>query len=188
MNVIIDNYDSFTFNLVQYIGENDSNVVVYKNDEVSVQDLIDINPSKIIISPGPGHPKDSGVSVEIVKEFYDKIPILGVCLGHQIIGLVFSSGIANSLDIYHGKASEIYHNSCNLFTGIPSPFNATRYHSLIIDRNNLSRNLSIIAETKDAEIMGIKHKKYPVYGVQFHPESILTKSGMQIIRNFLSIE
>ena len=188
MNVIIDNYDSFTFNLVQYIGENDPSVVVYKNDEVSVQDLININPSKIIISPGPGHPEDSGVSIEMVREFYDKIPILGVCLGHQIIGLVFGSEITNASDIYHGKASKIHHKTSELFNGIDSPFDATRYHSLVVDRNSLSEKLSIIAETKEGEIMGIKHKEYPVYGVQFHPESILTGVGMKIIRNFLSIE
>lgn len=188
MNVIIDNYDSFTFNLVQYIGENDPNVVVYKNDEVSIQDLININPSRIIVSPGPGHPEDSGVSIEMVKEFYNKIPILGVCLGHQIISLVFGSKITNASDIYHGKTSKIYHNTLEIFNGINSPFDATRYHSLVVDRNSLAKELSIIAETKEREIMGVKHKKYPVYGVQFHPESILTEVGMQIIRNFLSIE
>tara|TARA_Y100001970_G_C14217245_1_gene850404 strand:- start:1073 stop:1645 length:573 start_codon:yes stop_codon:yes gene_type:complete len=186
MNIIIDNYDSFTYNLTQYIGAIDSNIKVYKNDSIGIDEIISLNPKHIIISPGPGRPEHSGVSVEIIKKLKNKIPILGVCLGHQAIGYAFGASVVTADDIFHGKVSDIFHDNHFLFDGIPSPFSATRYHSLIIDENSIPSEFDIIARTSNKLIMGIKHVKYPLYGLQFHPESILTKYGFQIIKNFLN--
>ena len=185
MIIVIDNYDSFTYNLVQYLGEINSNILVFKNDEISVSEIKKLCPRYIILSPGPGRPENSGISIEVVKEFKDIIPILGICLGHQIIGIELGMNIVNGDNIYHGKTSKIIHNNDIIFKGIPSPFNATRYHSLVtVDGKNIN-DLSVIAKTKTDTIMGIKYNKGPVYGFQFHPESILTKYGHRIIKNFL---
>ncbi len=186
MNIIIDNYDSFTYNLVQYIGEIDSDIIVYKNNDISVHQIIKMKPDHIIISPGPGHPKNAGISVEIIQTLKGHFPIMGICLGHQAIGCAFEARIVNADDVFHGKTSNIYHDNHDIFKGIPSPFTATRYHSLIIDRNSLSDEFSIIAETSTGLVMGIKHIDYELYGFQFHPESILTDNGIKIIKNFLS--
>jgi len=186
MNIIIDNYDSFTYNLVQYIGAIDSDIKVFKNDAITINEIISLNPKRIIISPGPGRPEDAGISVEIIKSLKNSVPILGVCLGHQAIGYAFGASIINADDIFHGKVSKIFHNNNLLFSNIPSPFSATRYHSLIIDESSLSDKFEVIARTKNRLVMGIKHIKYPLYGLQFHPESILTDYGFQIIKNFLN--
>ena len=186
MNIVIDNYDSFTYNLVQYIGEINSNIKVFKNDEISIDTIIKLNPDHIIISPGPGRPENSGISIDIIKELKDKFPILGICLGHQAIGLAHRAKIINADDIFHGKTSKIYHNNDSIFYNIPSPFTATRYHSLIIDRKSLNGDFKIIAKTSSDVIMGIKHNRFKLYGLQFHPESILTIVGLQIIKNFLN--
>ena len=185
MNIIIDNYDSFTYNLAQYIGEIDPDIEVFKNDSLSIDQIIALKPKHIIISPGPGRPEDAGVSVEVIKNLKDQVPILGICLGHQAIGYAFGAEIINADDIFHGKVSKIFHNNENLFHKIPSPFTATRYHSLIIKEASLPINFNIIAKTSNGLIMGIKHVEYPLYGLQFHPESILTDQGFQIIKNFL---
>ena len=186
MTLIIDNYDSFTYNIYQYVGQFNSNVQVIKNDEVSINKLIDINPDKIIISPGPGHPKDSKISLECIQKLGVSTPILGICLGHQAIGVSYGAQIINSNQIVHGKTSMIHHNDDILFKGLNNPFEATRYHSLIIDQDSLPSQLEIIAES-DNMIMGIKHKKNLMYGVQFHPESIKTEDGLKIIENFLTL-
>jgi anthranilate synthase/aminodeoxychorismate synthase-like glutamine amidotransferase len=185
MNIIIDNYDSFTYNLAQYIGEIDPDIKVYKNDSLSIDEIITLGPKHIIISPGPGRPEDAGISVEIIKNLKGQIPILGICLGHQAIGYAFGASVINADDIFHGKVSNIFHDNDNLFCKIPSPFTATRYHSLIIKEASLSNDFNIIARTSNNLVMGIKHVKYPLYGLQFHPESILTDYGFQIIKNFL---
>tara|TARA_B110000196_G_C21144906_1_gene666020 strand:+ start:2109 stop:2687 length:579 start_codon:yes stop_codon:yes gene_type:complete len=185
MNIIIDNYDSFTYNLAQYIGEIDPDIKVYKNDSLSIDEIITLGPKHIIISPGPGRPEDAGISVEIIKNLKGQIPILGICLGHQAIGYAFGASVINADDIFHGKVSNIFHDNDNLFRKIPSPFTATRYHSLIIKEASLSNDFNIIARTSNNLVMGIKHVKYPLYGLQFHPESILTDYGFQIIKNFL---
>lgn len=185
MNIIIDNYDSFTYNLAQYIGEIDPDIKVYKNDSLSIDEIITLDPKHIIISPGPGRPEDAGISVEIIKNLKGRIPILGICLGHQAIGYAFGAAVINADDIFHGKVSNIFHDNDNLFRNIPSPFTATRYHSLIIKEASLSNDFNIIARTSNNLVMGIKHVKYPLYGLQFHPESILTDYGFQIIKNFL---
>ena len=185
MNIIIDNYDSFTYNLAQYVGELDPSIKVFKNDEISIEEIKDLKPKNIIISPGPGRPERAGISIELIKQLKGKIPILGICLGHQAIGFAYGSKIINAEDIFHGKTSEIYHNNDSIFYDIPSPFLATRYHSLIIDKELLHRDFNIIAETETGVIMGIKHNFLPLYGLQFHPESILTTFGMKIIENFL---
>jgi len=187
MILVIDNYDSFTYNLVQYLQELGKKVVVYRNDRITIEKLKKIKMEKIVISPGPGRPQSSGISCEVIKEFYKKIPILGVCLGHQCIGYVFGGEIIRGKKIMHGKTSLIYHNKKDIFKGIKNPFVATRYHSLIIDKKTLPKNLIITASTKDGIIMGIREKRYPLFGVQFHPESILTTEGKKILNNFLKI-
>ena len=186
MNIVIDNYDSFTYNLVQYIGEIDPCLKVYKNNEISISDIEDLSPDHIIISPGPGRPESSGISKEIINNLKNKIPILGICLGHQAIGLMGGANIINAKEIYHGKTSKIFHNSSILFKDVPSPFTATRYHSLLIEKSSLNNNYEIIARSESKEIMGIQHKSLPLFGLQFHPESILTEYGLQIIKNFLN--
>lgn len=188
MIVMIDNYDSFTYNLVQYFGELKADIEVYRNDALTVSQLAALKPKKIVISPGPGRPEDAGISVEIIKKLSGKIPILGVCLGHQGIGYAFGGKIINAKKLMHGKTSAIEHTSKNIFKGLPLPFEATRYHSLVIDRKQLPDCLEVTAWTRDdREIMGIAHKTLPVWGVQFHPESILTKEGKNILANFLRL-
>jgi len=183
--IMIDNYDSFTYNIYQYLGILGADVTVYRNDEIGLEEIRIKKFDKIVISPGPGRPEDAGISMEVIQYFYDKIPILGICLGHQCIGQVFGGKIINAKKIMHGKTSQIFHNSKGIFKDIPSPFTATRYHSLVVERDSFPDNLEITAWTEDEEIMGLQHKEYPVYGIQFHPESILTKEGMNILRNFL---
>ena len=186
MILVIDNYDSFTYNLVQYIGEVSTDIKVIRNDELSIDDLKGLKLSKIIISPGPGRPQDAGLSLDVVKSLYDRVPILGVCLGHQVIGEAFGANITYAKEIMHGKVSPIYHDGQGIYEGIDSPFDATRYHSLIIDKKDFPRKeLTITSKLKDGTIMGVQHKQYPVIGIQFHPESILTNSGKQLIKNFL---
>jgi len=189
MILMIDNYDSFTYNLVQYLGELGQNLKVFRNDKISIAKINKLKPKSIVISPGPGRPEDAGISCKLIKAFAGKIPILGVCLGHQCIGQVFGGKIVSAKKIMHGKTSMIYHNKKDIFKGVVSPFEATRYHSLVIQRKNSPKDLEIIAQTKgDNEIMAVKHKKYPVWGVQFHPESILTNVGKKILANFLHIK
>jgi anthranilate synthase/aminodeoxychorismate synthase-like glutamine amidotransferase len=182
---MIDNYDSFTYNLVQYLGELGQEVKVYRNDKITLNQIGKLKPSKIVISPGPGRPEDAGISCAVIKEFAGKIPILGVCLGHQAIGYVYGGKIIGAKKLMHGKTSRIYHHAQGIFKGIPKPFEATRYHSLIVEKKSLPNVLAITAWTKEGEIMGLKHKKYPLWGVQFHPESILTKFGKNLLANFL---
>ncbi len=185
MILMIDNYDSFTYNLVQYLGELGQKVVVYRNDKIGIDTIKRLKPKYIVISPGPGEPEDAGISNDAIRTFAGKIPILGVCLGHQCIGYVYGGKIVRAKNLMHGKTSLIYHNQKAIFKNIPNPFEATRYHSLLVDKKTLPRCLSVIAHTKEDEIMGIKHKKYALWGVQFHPESILTKEGKHILKNFL---
>ena len=188
MILMIDNYDSFTYNLVQYLGELGQRVLVYRNDALSINDIRKLNPAKIVISPGPGRPEDAGISCEVIRQFSGKIPILGVCLGHQAIGYVFGAKIVRAKKLMHGKTSKIYHDKKDIFKDIANPFLATRYHSLLVERRSLPDCLEITAFTAENEIMGLKHKAYPVWGVQFHPESILTKSGKQILDNFIKLK
>ncbi|HNW39284.1 MAG TPA: aminodeoxychorismate/anthranilate synthase component II [Candidatus Omnitrophota bacterium] len=188
MILMIDNYDSFTYNLVQYLGELGQRVLVYRNDLLSLEDIKQLNPQKIVISPGPGRPENAGISCAVIKEFCGKIPILGVCLGHQAIGYCFGGKIVQAARLMHGKTSKIYHNQKDIFKNIPNPFMATRYHSLLVEKRSLPDCLELIAWTNDAEVMGLKHKAYPVWGVQFHPESILTKSGKDILDNFIKLK
>jgi len=188
MILMIDNYDSFTYNLVQYLGELGQEVKIFRNDALTLNDIKKLKPAKIVISPGPGRPEDAGITCEVIREFAGKIPILGVCLGHQAIGYVFGGRVVRARRLMHGKTSKIYHNKKDIFKGIPNPFAATRYHSLLVAREDFPDCLEITAETREKEIMGLKHKVYPVWGVQFHPESILTKSGKQILDNFLKLK
>jgi anthranilate synthase/aminodeoxychorismate synthase-like glutamine amidotransferase len=185
MILMIDNYDSFTYNLVQYFGELGENIKVFRNDKISINKIKRLRPKRIVISPGPGRPENAGISCESIKEFAGKIPMLGVCPGHQAIGFVYGGKIVGAKKLMHGKTSMIYHNQKTIFKGIPCPFEATRYHSLLVDRKTFPSPLEIIAWTKDGEVMGLKHKQFPLWGVQFHPESILTKSGRDILANFL---
>jgi anthranilate synthase/aminodeoxychorismate synthase-like glutamine amidotransferase len=186
--LILDNYDSFTYNLVQYVGELGINSLVYRNDKITLEEIERLKPEKIIISPGPCTPKEAGISTDIIKRFDAKIPILGVCLGHQCIGEAYGGIVSRAPILMHGKTSMIIHRNFSLFNGIESPFEATRYHSLVIERNQFPDCLEVTAEsTDDSQIMGVKHKKYDVWGVQFHPESILTKVGKKILANFLGV-
>ncbi len=182
---MVDNYDSFTYNLVQYLGALGADIRVFRNDKITIEKIKRLGPEKIVISPGPGRPEGAGISCEVIKKFAGKIPILGVCLGHQCIGFVYGGRIIGAKKLMHGKTSLIYHNKKDIFRSIPNPFEATRYHSLILERKTLPTCLEITAWTKDLEIMGLKHKDYPLWGVQFHPESILTKVGKNILANFL---
>ena len=184
MILIIDNYDSFTYNLVQYLGELGAEIHVVRNDEVTLEEIRELNPERIVISPGPGDPDDGGVSNEVIREFGPTIPVLGVCLGHQCIGHVFGGVVTGAPRLMHGKTSPVYHNGSGVFNGVPSPFNATRYHSLIVEEP-LPDCLQVIAFTSEGEVMGLRHKDFPVVGVQFHPESILTEHGKRILANFL---
>lgn len=184
MIAVIDNYDSFTYNLVQYLGELGADLAVYRNDKVELEELRELRPDQIVISPGPGDPDDGGVSNEVIRQLGATIPILGVCLGHQCIGQVFGGVVSRAPRLMHGKTSSVYHNGKGVFNGVPSPFRATRYHSLIVEEP-LPDSLEVTAFTRDGEIMGLRHLEHPVVGVQFHPESILTEHGKKILRNFL---
>ncbi|MDP2211041.1 MAG: aminodeoxychorismate/anthranilate synthase component II [Candidatus Aquicultor sp.] len=186
MIVMIDNYDSFTFNLVQYLAEMGQELVVYRNDEVSVEDILADKPDKIVISPGPGRPEDAGISIDLIKAAAGRIPILGVCLGHQAIGAAFGGKVVHAGVLVHGKTSKIYHDGKTIFRGLPSPFSATRYHSLVVERASLPQELEISAETEDGLIMALRHRELPIEGVQFHPESILTSEGKALLRNFIA--
>ena len=186
--LMIDNYDSFTYNIVQYLFELGADVIVKRNDEITINDIKNMeNIDAIVISPGPCTPNEAGISVQTIKEFKGKYPILGVCLGHQSIGSAFGAKIVKAKCLMHGKTSKIYHNEKGLFEEIPNPFEAVRYHSLVIDEKTLPEDIEITARTDDNEIMGIEHKKYPIWGVQFHPESILTEHGHKLLRNFLKL-
>ncbi len=184
MLVMIDNYDSFTYNLVQYFGELGAEIRVFRNDEVTLDEIRALSPTHIVISPGPGNPDDGGISNEVLREFGPTTPILGVCLGHQCIGQVYGGKVNRAPRLMHGKTSSVYHNGKGLFDGVPSPFKATRYHSLIVEEP-LPDVLQVTAFTRDGEVMGLRHKQYPTMGVQFHPESILTEHGKRILQNFL---
>jgi anthranilate synthase/aminodeoxychorismate synthase-like glutamine amidotransferase len=187
MILMIDNYDSFTYNLVQYIQQMGKEVLVFRNDAITVEEIEKLKPEAIFLSPGPCSPIKAGISVEVIRHFYEKIPIMGVCLGHQSIGYAFGADIVRADRIMHGKTSQIMNDGRTIFTGLPNPFVAGRYHSLIVDRQSLPSCLEISAETEEEEIMGIRHLKYPVEGIQFHPESILTPNGKRIIKNFLDM-
>jgi anthranilate synthase/aminodeoxychorismate synthase-like glutamine amidotransferase len=186
MILLLDNYDSFTYNLAQYLGELGCTVEVHRNDKISVEEITRRKPEKIVISPGPCTPQEAGICVELVQRLAGKFPILGVCLGHQAIGVAFGGKIIRAPKLFHGKTSEIHHDRKAVFEKLPDPFTATRYHSLIVERKSLPRELAITAETDDGIIMGIRHRKFSVEGVQFHPESVLTQSGKQLLQNFLS--
>ena len=189
MILIIDNYDSFTYNIFQYVGEINKDVIIVKNDELSIESIKQNKYSHIIISPGPGGPNESGKCIDIVKHFYKEIPILGVCLGHQVIGKAFGASVIKNHDIVHGKTSEIYNdNSSVLYNGVPSVFTATRYHSLIIEKSSISNDFRINSWLSDKTVMGLEHKKYPLYGVQYHPESIKTDYGKLILNNFIKTQ
>src|ERR1700693_834249 len=188
MILVIDNYDSFTYNLVQYLGELDQSLEVRRNDEISIPEIESMKPSRIVISPGPGAPCDAGISIELITKFCGKIPILGVCLGHQAIGEAFGGEVVRAPRLMHGKTSPVHHDGKTIFKGLPNPFEATRYHSLIIRRETLPDCLEITAETRpEGEIMGVRHKQFPIWGVQFHPESILTEQGKKLLENFLRL-
>jgi para-aminobenzoate synthetase component II len=186
MILVIDNYDSFTYNLVQYLGEMGEELVVHRNDELSVDDVAAMAPDRIIISPGPCTPNEAGISVETIRRMAGKMPILGVCLGHQSIGQAFGGEVVRAGRLMHGKTSPVLHDGRTVFRGLPSPFQATRYHSLLVRRETLPDCLEISAETQEGEIMGLRHKELPVEGVQFHPESVLTEHGKELLRNFVT--
>ncbi len=187
MVLVIDNYDSFTYNLVQYLGEMQAAVQVHRNDRISLEQIEALKPERILISPGPCSPRESGLSNDIIRRFGSRVPMLGVCLGHQCIGHVFGANVIVNYRMMHGKVSLIKHNGKDLFEGMPNPFEATRYHSLVIERQSLPECLELTAETEEGEVMGVRHKQFPVWGVQFHPESILTRNGRQILANFLNL-
>ena len=187
MVLIIDNYDSFTYNLVQYLGEMNVEMQVHRNDQITLDQIRELKPDRILISPGPCSPRESGLSNDIIREFGGATPTFGVCLGHQCIGHTFGAQVVVNYRMMHGKTSLIKHNGKDLFEGIPNPFAATRYHSLVIKRDTLPDFLEITAETDEGEVMGIRHRELPIWGVQFHPESILTENGRAILRNFLKL-
>ena len=192
MILVIDNYDSFVYNLVQYLGELGADLEVYRNDKITIRKVKNLKPNRIVISPGPGRPEDAGISCELIKTFAPRISILGVCLGHQALGYAFGGEIVEARELMHGKTSMIYHKGENILKDIPSPFEATRYHSLVVEKESLPDCFKITAWTKRNnkmdEIMGIQHHEYPSFGVQFHPESILTEVGKNILKNFLNIK
>ncbi|NUQ00817.1 MAG: aminodeoxychorismate/anthranilate synthase component II [Armatimonadetes bacterium] len=187
MVLMIDNYDSFTYNLVQYLGELGCDVQTYRNDALTVADIERLAPERIVISPGPCTPNEAGISIEVLTHFAGKLPIFGVCLGHQSMGQAFGGEVVRAGRLMHGKTSPILHDGRGLFAGVPSPFTAVRYHSLLVRRESLPDCLEISAETDQGEIMGLRHKEYPIEGVQFHPESIATEHGMELLRNFLAM-
>lgn len=188
MILLIDNYDSFTYNLYQYMGIFTENIKVVRNDKISIGEIRQMNPEKIVLSPGPKSPKEAGICLEVIREFYDKVPILGICLGHQCIGEAFGGVVSYAKKLFHGKQSLVQHNGTGIFDGIASPVKAARYHSLAVQKDTLPDCLEILAETEDGEIMAMRHKDYPVIGLQFHPESIYTEHGKRMIENFLTIE
>jgi len=187
MLLMIDNYDSFTYNIVQYLGELGEDVQVHRNDRISIEEMEALKPARIVVSPGPCSPEEAGISVAAIRHFGGKIPLLGVCLGHQAIGAAFGGKVVRSSTLMHGKTSPIHHNGQGLFRGLPNPFAATRYHSLVVERATFPDCLEITAWVEEGEIMGLAHRDLPVWGVQFHPESILTVGGMDILRNFLEM-
>lgn len=191
MLLMIDNYDSFTYNLVQYLGELGEDVRVYRNDKITIKDIENMNPERIVISPGPCTPKEAGISIDVIKHFAGKIPILGVCLGHQSIGAAFGGEIVRATNLMHGKTSLVYHDGKTIFEGLPNPFEATRYHSLVIKRETIPDCLEITAwsdgDKDNGIIMGVRHKEFTIEGVQFHPESILTTVGKDLLRNFIKL-
>ena len=187
MLLILDNYDSFTYNLVQYFGELGVEMKIFRNDALTVDEVKKLAPEKICISPGPCTPNEAGISLELIRELGPTTPILGVCLGHQSIGQVYGGDVVRADRLMHGKTSPIFHNNSSVFTGLPSPFEATRYHSLIVKRETLPDCLEITAWTAENEIMGLRHREFPVHGVQFHPESILTRDGKALLKNFLEL-
>ena len=187
MILMIDNYDSFTYNLVQYLGQLGQDVQVYRNDEISIDKIRKLAPDAIFLSPGPCSPKEAGITVDVIREFHKFIPIMGVCLGHQAIGYAFGGNVVRAGRLMHGKTSPILNDGKTIFKGLPNPFTAGRYHSLLVERGSLPSCLEISAETEEGEIMGVRHQEYPVEGIQFHPESILTPQGKRIIKNFLDM-
>ena len=187
MLLILDNYDSFTYNLVQYFGELGCEPIVRRNDAISVDEIAQLKPSHICISPGPGRPTEAGISKEVVRRFAPSVPLLGVCLGHQCIAEVFGGQVVRAERLMHGKTSEIHHDGSGVFAGLPNPFSATRYHSLIVAPETLPNKLAVSAKTAEGEIMGLQHREYPLHGVQFHPESILTAEGKKLLANFLAL-
>jgi anthranilate synthase/aminodeoxychorismate synthase-like glutamine amidotransferase len=191
MIFVLDNYDSFTYNLVQYLGEMGQEVVVRRNDQVTIADIEALDPERILISPGPCTPQDAGISIQLIKHFAGKVPLLGVCLGHQAMGAAFGGDVVRAKNLMHGKTSMVEHDGRTIFKSVPSPMQATRYHSLIVKEETLPKDLEVSAHTKDADgnrvIMGLRHRRYPVEGVQFHPESVLTSHGKELMRNFLGL-
>jgi anthranilate synthase/aminodeoxychorismate synthase-like glutamine amidotransferase len=191
MVFVLDNYDSFTYNLVQYIGELGVEVTVHRNDQITVEEIDDLHPDRIVISPGPCTPQEAGISIELIRHFAGRVPLLGVCLGHQAIGAAFGGKVVRAANLMHGKTSSVEHDGKSIFRGIPSPMTATRYHSLIVQEKDLPDELEISATCVDRDgqrvIMGLRHRKFPVEGVQFHPESVLTDHGRQIVRNFMDL-
>ncbi len=187
MLLVIDNYDSFTYNLVQYFGELGAEMEIYRNDQISIDEIRELAPERICISPGPCTPKEAGISCDVIRTFGESTPLLGVCLGHQSIGDVFGGDVIRADRLMHGKTSPVYHDGKGLFAGISDPFEATRYHSLIVKRATFPKCLKITAWTAEEEIMGLQHETHPIYGVQFHPESILTESGKRLLQNFLDV-
>jgi anthranilate synthase/aminodeoxychorismate synthase-like glutamine amidotransferase len=191
MVFVLDNYDSFTYNLVQYLGELGEQIVVRRNDQVTLAEIDSLNPQKILISPGPCTPQDAGISIQLIKHFAGKTPLLGVCLGHQAIGAAFGGEVVRAKNLMHGKTSMVEHDGRTIFKGVPSPMKATRYHSLVVSEDKLPPELEVSASTRDADgnrvIMGLRHKRLPIEGVQFHPESVLTDHGKQLVKNFLGL-
>ena len=187
MLLVIDNYDSFTYNLVQYFGELGADLLVKRNDEITLAEIDALKPERICISPGPCTPKEAGISCDVIREFGPRLPLLGVCLGHQSIGYVYGGEVVRAGRLMHGKTSPILHDGKGIFAGVPSPFEATRYHSLLVKRETFPAVLEISAETAEGEIMGLRHREFPIHGVQFHPESILTLEGKRLLQNFLSL-
>jgi anthranilate synthase/aminodeoxychorismate synthase-like glutamine amidotransferase len=187
MILLLDNYDSFTYNLAQYLGQMGQELVVRRNDQITLDDVAALHPDRIVISPGPCTPKEAGISVPLIQRFADELPILGVCLGHQAIGAAFGGRVVRAQTIMHGKTSEIRHDEKTIFEKLPNPFVATRYHSLIVERDSLPEDLAISAETDEGTIMGLRHKSLPIEGVQFHPESVLTSAGYHLLENFLRL-
>lgn len=187
MILMIDNYDSFTYNLVQYLGILGADVRVQRNDKTSLEEIQSMAPERIVISPGPGAPQSAGIIISLIQHFHEELPILGVCLGHQAMGVAFGGRIVRATHLMHGKVSQIHHDGRGVFHGVPDPFVATRYHSLAVEEKSLPSCLEVSAKTEDGEIMGLRHRDYPVHGIQFHPESILTEEGMNILQNFLDL-
>jgi anthranilate synthase/aminodeoxychorismate synthase-like glutamine amidotransferase len=187
MILMIDNYDSFTYNLVQYLGQLGCDVAVHRNDEITLEEIEAMAPEAIFLSPGPCTPKEAGVTVEVIRRFHERIPIMGICLGHQAIGYAFGAEVVRAEKLMHGKTSPVFNDGRSIFKGLPNPFTAGRYHSLLVQRDTLPPFLEVSAETEEGEVMGLRHRHYPIEGVQFHPESVLTPNGKRILKNFLEM-